>query len=1226
MKSINTSNYPEDFSLSFNWQHNIRRWIRISKQLFLLLFLSFNVKAQLPVIDGNPNEWPGILNNATHTKKAFKHDPFNQNHVDDSWTGGSQDDDASPSLDWTWVYGNSNDKGDIGNAGAVLIGTKLYFFGDRASFSGDAQIGFWFFLNNVRPTGNGANPGSPFLGEHANGDLLIISNFTNGGGNAVPTIYRWTGKTPTAPGGPVVVTNATAALTTNNLLQNAPGGAAGTLMFNNERWIFTPKSGTAGTYPSPLFFEGYVDLGTIPGSSPCFQRFLLETRNSQSITASLQDLVAGNFSGTPLPPTVVGDEACVNDQPVTLTASCSHTSGTPTWYATATSTSALGTADGVSADGSSLTKSGLPVGTTTFYVSCKDGQCESERVPVTARINPLPVVDGLIKTEFGVTQLGVGNPPVLVDDVYQIQLSKTNVAHLFVSNPAAGSTYTWTRINCNGSAFIDDFATTFSSNGPTGTFTVVTTQNLGNAYCFKVSVVDNKGCVAEDIVEIRPSATAILCEVNGPSVVCAGSSSNTYTYLDGTTTLHPDFNYTWSISGGGGTINGAPQVNVNSVTVTATGTAGSYTVTLTITGKYNSLQDSPQPCNKTAVVKLVTLSLEKKDLTCGGGNNGEITATFTGGTPPYNIRINGGSYSVQSSPYTFTGLAGTEHTVDVYDANNCVDQEKATPGTPVCCVCVTCDGEVVVNENVTVNFNNTPPTYAGDADLLPYFSVDKSGGPTADKWKAVFNLGTKKLVLKSPATITVNQVNGFAPGVVINSTCDVVTEKGSAINVVSSNRNAGDLSLTANGKITLEGQVTNQVIGTVGLPGAITVTSLCAGINVGGLVQILGTDGGGNTVTLATCAPPPDCVPAPFSGDITINGLVKSFAPAHAGDLTLNRPNIRVISMNGSVVINANTAEPLYDEFSLGGGLYDIYGGLLSWVSANVNPGTIKVQALNDVIVNGHGTDPTGSVRKTFGAIAAIATASSAPGGLLDIRSLAGKIIGNDRAFDVSGRNRLTTNFAHIMLNAKGNIELNRPGANNNFNPVVNASGLGSGDKGGINSLRSFAGSISVGNLALVTAAVTSGTQGVNNFTSCLGINNSGNVTPAPVVSSDCGIPAPDALYTSCPNLESTGNRARGIPVSVAPLPVDINDASLQSFPNPFNRSTTISYTLAETGFVLLKVYNVLGKEIATLVSENQKKGSYQYQWNALNLPSGTYYAKIQMGKFSASNKLMIKK
>jgi PKD-like domain len=273
----------------------IMRNLKTFITLLLFGFISSSLTAQVPVIDGNPSEWPGILNNPANAKKAYAHDPFNQNGVDNQWTGGSSDADVNPSTDWHWVYGVTNDKGDIGNAGAVLIGCTLYFFGDRSAENGDAQIGFWFFIDDVQPIGTGV-ASSGFSGHHTAGDLLIISNFVGGGGNAVPTVYVWTIDAAHPLGYPRLISSSTnATLTTNATTYPAPNQ----LMYNGQTWSFSPKFGTAQTYPVPLFFEGSVNVCMAEGTTtpPCFQRFLLETRNSQSISASLQDFVAGSFSG-----------------------------------------------------------------------------------------------------------------------------------------------------------------------------------------------------------------------------------------------------------------------------------------------------------------------------------------------------------------------------------------------------------------------------------------------------------------------------------------------------------------------------------------------------------------------------------------------------------------------------------------------------------------------------------------------------------------------------------------------------------------------------------------------------------------------------------------------------------------------------------------------------------------------------------------------------------------
>ena len=437
--------------------------------------------------------------------------------------------------------------------------------------------------------------------------------------------------------------------------------------------------------------------------------------------------------------------------------------------------------------------------------------------------------------------------------------------------------------------------------------------------------------------------------------------------------------------------------------------------------------------------------------------------------------------------------------------------EKDQAGAPV---------TVVVDQNVTIDFNQANPAnyYSGDPDLQPYFSYNTSGA-TAGEWKAIFDLGGKKLVVKNGATITTTKVpntgtNRFAPGIEILSTCEFELEDGGHIIVESQNRQAGDIFIKIDGNITINGEIRNEVTGSNGLPGKITISSCCGNIVTGTSSRILdiGIDPGGNDINITDCC----------GGDITLNGLVMSRAHAHSGDLTLNRPRIRVVSFKGAVTINGNSTEPLLDEYSFGGGLYDLWGGLLSWVTTNSNPGSVEVQAEKVITVNGHGVDPTVPQRTSFGAIASIATASDAPGGVVDVRSIGGKIIGNDRAFDVSGRNRLATNFAHISLFAKDNIELSRLGANDDFNPVVDATAPGAGDKGGTNELRSYSGSIIINTNARVSANVVSGsgTDGTNLLTSCGGVTNNGSVTPADANGADdsgvCSPDSPEKIFASC--------------------------------------------------------------------------------------------------------------
>ncbi len=82
----------------------------------------------------------------------------------------------------------------------------------------------------------------------------------------------------------------------------------------------------------------------------------------------------------------------------------------------------------------------------------------------------------------------------------------------------------------------------------------------------------------------------------------------------------------------------------------------------------------------------------------------------------------------------------------------------------------------------------------------------------------------------------------------------------------------------------------------------------------------------------------------------------------------------------------------------------------------------------------------------------------------------------------------------------------------------------------------------------------------------------------------------------------------------------------LQNYPNPFNPQTTIQYTIPEPGIVSLKVFNVLGNEISTLVNENQSAGKHKTEWNAQNLPSGIYFYKIQTKNFIETKKMVLMK
>jgi hypothetical protein len=81
-----------------------------------------------------------------------------------------------------------------------------------------------------------------------------------------------------------------------------------------------------------------------------------------------------------------------------------------------------------------------------------------------------------------------------------------------------------------------------------------------------------------------------------------------------------------------------------------------------------------------------------------------------------------------------------------------------------------------------------------------------------------------------------------------------------------------------------------------------------------------------------------------------------------------------------------------------------------------------------------------------------------------------------------------------------------------------------------------------------------------------------------------------------------------------------------QNYPNPFNPTTTIRFTIPHRSNVTLKVYDMLGKEIATLVDEDKEPGGYSVNFDASGLPSGVYFYRIRAGEFNQTKKMVLMK
>jgi len=101
----------------------------------------------------------------------------------------------------------------------------------------------------------------------------------------------------------------------------------------------------------------------------------------------------------------------------------------------------------------------------------------------------------------------------------------------------------------------------------------------------------------------------------------------------------------------------------------------------------------------------------------------------------------------------------------------------------------------------------------------------------------------------------------------------------------------------------------------------------------------------------------------------------------------------------------------------------------------------------------------------------------------------------------------------------------------------------------------------------------------------------------------------------------TNGGGVTGINETITILPKD--QKLLQNYPNPFNPATTIQYQVPERSVITIKVYDVLGNEITTLINEEKLAGSYEVEFDATELPSGIYFYRLQADSFVETKKMV---
>ena len=282
-------------------------WTALFVLSLLLQYFSFAVAAPVLAVhdeglfelDGNANDSNTVepdddWSSTNHAiANVFIPGSSEKSSADVTYFTGGGSKDVNDIDEWAYTDNDQTpDKDDILDAFAAAYekngDTFVYFGADRFDGSGDSFIGFWFFQNNIGLGANGA-----FSGVHKNGDILVLSDFTNGGSVAEIKIYEWL--------------NGSLSLKESGAECDLPGDeqACATVNAGNTAspWAFLNKSGS-DAFAAGEFYEGGINLDTVfGGDAPCFSGFLAETRSSQSTTAQLKDFALGNFN-TCQPPTI----------------------------------------------------------------------------------------------------------------------------------------------------------------------------------------------------------------------------------------------------------------------------------------------------------------------------------------------------------------------------------------------------------------------------------------------------------------------------------------------------------------------------------------------------------------------------------------------------------------------------------------------------------------------------------------------------------------------------------------------------------------------------------------------------------------------------------------------------------------------------------------------------------------------------------------------------------
>ena len=367
-------------------------------------------------LDGNAvndaaagDDWANALAYPGHTAagnalaQTWTTDATNTTSDTEFTGGGSKDTQGIQSGAWLWNTSKPQPKADIAHSFAAAYTLAngdigIYFGMDRYDNSGDTTAGFWFFQDSTVGLGGAkSGGGTKFTGKHIDGDLLIVADFSIGGGASTIQVYKWVGD------------DATGSLQIQSIPDKNCDATSGTSVLcgivnsgpATSPWGFMNKSGQT-FFDHGELLEGGIDLNAVFGGNvPCFTTFMAETRASNSPTATLSD-----FSGPSSFPLcgISISKSCAGDGVI----SNGGNTVTYTWNLTAQNkgigalydVTAVDTLpDGVKVsiplvtDPNSLAAKSTATGSVTFVVNCSAGVCTGAETGGGPVSNPLSVTN-----------------------------------------------------------------------------------------------------------------------------------------------------------------------------------------------------------------------------------------------------------------------------------------------------------------------------------------------------------------------------------------------------------------------------------------------------------------------------------------------------------------------------------------------------------------------------------------------------------------------------------------------------------------------------------------------------------------------------------------------------------------------------------------------------------------------------------------------------------------